>query len=156
MMERWRGLRKLRGEERYLALEATAALTATWAGLRLLGYRNWKNLLEWFLSPQRLGSDLTDLPLRASARQLAGLQERVARNFIFTVNCLDRSLTLWWRLRRRNYPAELRVGARKEAGRFEAHAWVELDGEALNDEGWAHRHFTPFEGSLSSMETQVD
>ena len=40
---------------------------------------------------------------------------------------------LWWLLRRRGIAAELRIGARKEFERFEAHAWVEVDSAVLND-----------------------
>jgi hypothetical protein len=46
------------------------------------------------------------------------------------------------------------MGARSEAGRFEAHAWVELGGAVINDSGDAHLHFAPFDGPIISMETQ--
>jgi hypothetical protein len=52
---------------------------------------------------------------------------------LFHPTCLHRSLTLWWLLRRQGVASELRIGVRKEQGRFEAHAWVERAGVALND-----------------------
>ena len=55
---------------------------------------------------------------------------------------------LWWLAARRGIPAELRIGARKQAGRFEAHAWVEMGNVVLNDSGEAHLHFAPFDGSI--------
>jgi hypothetical protein len=51
--------------------------------------------------------------------------------------------------------ADLRIGARKEANRFEAHAWVELNGTVLDGGETEHLHFVPFEQSKSSMETQT-
>jgi hypothetical protein len=79
-----------------------------------------------------------------------------ARNLFFSTNCLEKSLVLWWLLRRRGIAAELRIGARKELGRFEAHAWVEMDSQVMNDAGEEHRHFVPFEGPITVLETQTD
>ena len=60
-------------------------------------------------------------------------------------NCLPRSLTLWWLMRRRSIPGELRIGVRQEAGQLEAHAWVELDGLAIDDDdNDIHHRFDPF------------
>ena len=63
---------------------------------------------------------------------------------------------LWWLLRRRGIAAELRIGARKEVERFEAHAWVEVDSAVLNDASEEHRHFVPFEGPISPLEARTD
>ena len=43
----------------------------------------------------------------------------------------------------------------KEQGRFEAHAWVELEGTVLNNALEQHRHFAPFDRSVMSMETET-
>jgi len=64
-------------------------------------------------------------------------------------------LALWWLLRRHGVSAELRLGARKQSNRFEAHAWVELDGAILNDSAAGDVHFVPFEGPVSSLEAQA-
>lgn len=136
-----------------VALEAALALVATKAGLRLAGFRRWKALLV-FLTPQTPNSTL--LPDAAgieTARDIARIQDAVCRHLIFHASCLEQSLVLWWALSRRGIPAELRIGARKEAGRFEAHAWVEAGSSVLNDFGEAHLHFAPFDGSIISMET---
>lgn len=66
-------------------------------------------------------------------------------------SCLAKSLTLWWLLRRQNLSADLRIGIRKENEKFEAHAWVEHDGAALNEPEEHHRHFTAFDEALSSL-----
>lgn len=45
--------------------------------------------------------------------------------------CLQRSLTLLWMLWRRGLPAELVIGIRRFP--FESHAWVEFQGQVVND-----------------------
>jgi Transglutaminase-like superfamily len=79
-----------------------------------------------------------------------------ARNFLFDTNCLEQSLMLWWLLRRRGIAAELRIGARKEFERFEAHAWVEVNSAVLNDASAEHQHFVPFDGSITPLEARTD
>lgn len=69
--------------------------------------------------------------------------------------CLERSLALWWLLGRRGILCELRIGARKLEGKFEAHAWLECDGVALNEPQQEHRHYAVFDAGfpLQSSET---
>lgn len=154
-METWRGFWRLSGYARGLVLEAAAALLATWLGLRLAGFRRWKAVLAWLAPDMPDVGGASDPALVESARKIARLQQAAARHLFFRANCLEQSLALWWLLRRRGIAAELRVGARKDAGRFEAHAWVELDGAILNDTGEEHLHFVPFDGPLAAPETQA-
>jgi len=136
-------------------LEAAATLLATWLGLRLVGFTRWKSALTWLA----LSANATT-QLRAASKQradaIARMSAAAARNLFFATNCLEKSLVLWWLLRRRGIAAELRIGARKELERFEAHAWVELDSRVLNDAGEEHRHFVPFEGPITPVETQTN
>jgi len=60
-------------------------------------------------------------------------------------SCLEESLTLWWLLAKHGIFSELRIGVRKDAQSFEAHAWVERDGFALNEPEARHAHYAPFE-----------
>jgi hypothetical protein len=154
-METWRGFWRLRGYSRGVALEAAAAIAATWVGIRVAGFRRWKAALAR-LAPRGTGSfDAKDAALMERARGIARIHEATSRHLSSHANCLEQSLVLWWLLVRRGIPAELRIGARKEAGRFEAHAWVELGGVVLNNAGEEHLHFAPFDGSIASMETQT-
>ncbi len=142
------------GHSRGVAMEAAAALAATWAGLRLLGFRRWKTALIRFTSHPAVVDGPRHAARIETAREIARILEATSRHLIFHASCLEQSLVLWWLLARRGIPADLRIGARKEAGRFEAHAWVELGSMTLNDSGEAHLHFAPFDGSIVSMETQ--
>jgi hypothetical protein len=150
-MRIWRAFRRLDRGDRRLAIETAAALAATRIGLRVAGLRRWKvalvRMAPW-LAPA--GSQQPEI---AVAQRVARIQEAVSRHLTWHASCLERSLVLWWQLERRGIAAEVRIGARKEAGRFEAHAWVELGNVVLNDSGEAHLHFAPFDGSVLSMET---
>jgi len=157
MMQRWHSFWQLSGYERGIALEAAGGLLATWMGLRLAGFRRWKYLLGW-LAPSSNATTARppDASQREAAQAIARIAAAVARNFFFATNCLEQSLVLWWLLRRRGIPAELRIGARKEFERFEAHAWVEADSTVLNDTSAEHQHFVPFDGPITPLEARTD
>jgi transglutaminase superfamily protein len=153
-MKTWRGFWRLSTRSRGVALQAAAALVATCVGLRLVGLPRWKSVLVW-LTPRKATPIGALAPAQIeTARGVARIQDAVSRHLIFHASCLEQSLVLWWLLGRRGIPAELRIGARKDAGLFEAHAWVELGTVVLNGSGEAHLHFAPFDGSIISMETQ--
>jgi len=58
--------------------------------------------------------------------------------------CLEQSLALWWLLGRQGIASSVRIGTRKSEEKFEAHAWVECDGAALNEPEEAHKHYAAF------------
>ena len=151
--ETWHRFWRLSGFERRVALEAAAALVATWAGLRLVGFRRWRATLAWF-APSAAAC-ITEQDSTDAAHVIARVEKSAANHLFFRVNCLEQSLTLWWLLHRRGIAAELRIGARKDAGRFEAHAWVKSSGVVLNDAGESHLHFVPFDGPVGAVETQT-
>lgn len=59
--------------------------------------------------------------------------------------CLQKSLVLWGLLRHQGIECELRIGVRREASNFEAHAWVECEGFVLNDAGDVRDRFATFD-----------
>jgi hypothetical protein len=154
-MEAWRGFLRLPACERRIVLAAAAGLAATWLGLRLAGFRRWQQALKWLAPVRAAHPDETGAEVAERAKEIARLEAAAARNFPWRTNCLEESLVLEWLLRRRGIPATLRIGGRKDAERFEAHAWVDLDGENLSDTDAGHIHFVPFEGSVASLETQT-
>lgn len=84
-------------------------------------------------------------------RRSAGIVDSAARNgfcHFFPANCLTRSLTLWWLLRRQGIVSDLRIGVRKTDGEFQAHAWLEHQGQALNDAEDVGASYSPFEKTL--------
>jgi len=155
-MGTWQRFWRLSGFERDIALEAAACLPATWVGLRVAGFRRWKSLLEWLAPRIEANAAASNVSLEETARQIARMEAAAARNLFFGTNCLEQSLVLWWLLRIRGIAAELRFGARKEANRFEAHAWVEFHGTILNGAGEENIDFAPFEKKATSMGTQTN
>jgi Transglutaminase-like superfamily len=150
-MRTWAAFRRLDRADRRLAAGTAASLAATRIGLRLAGLPRWKGVLLR-LAPRQAWTG-SEEARTAVAQRIARIQEAVSRHLIWHASCLEQSLVLWWQLRRRGIAAEMRIGARKQAGRFEAHAWVELGNVILNDSAEAHKHFAPFDGSILSLET---
>jgi hypothetical protein len=140
------------GYERGHVLEAASGLLITRAGLLVAGFRRWKTAVEW-LTPVTLSDGAAEQLRIDFARALERRVSAAARHLPLVTNCLDQSMTLWWMLRRRGIAGELRIGARKEETRFEAHAWVEL-GAAFLDTSGGGRDFTRFGPALIATETQ--
>jgi hypothetical protein len=155
MMQRFRRFRRLSGFERGIVLEAVIALPIAWLAVRLLGFRICRAAFE---QPARaaLNSKALEAGTLDMARRIAHLEAVTAANLFFRTSCLEQSLVLCRMLRRQGMNAALRIGARKEEDRFEAHAWVEMEGNVVDGGGAEHLHFMPFEHSEYSMETQTN
>jgi Transglutaminase-like superfamily len=156
MMQRFRRFRRLSGFERAVVLEAVITLPVVWLAVRLLGFRICRAAFE---EPARAArnSRFLETDTLNIAKRIARLEVVTAANLFFRTSCLEQSLVLCRLLRRRGVNATLRIGARKEADRFEAHAWVEMAGNVVDGGGGTeHLHFRPFERSESSMETQTN
>jgi hypothetical protein len=151
-MGTWRTFSRLTRAERLVALEAAFGLTATWIALRTVGFRRWRRVLESLAIRKKTGAPRTEISIREVAN-VVRMEEAAARNLFFHTNCLEQSLVLWWLLQKRGVAADLLIGARKDANRFEAHAWVEFAGAALNSTGEGHLHFVPFEEQITWMGT---
>jgi hypothetical protein len=157
MMQRWRRFRRLSGFERGIVLEAAAGLLISWLAVRLLGFRLCRSVFEKQLAARNSwNSKSGEADVLGVARRIAHLEAVTATNLFFRISCLELSLVLCGMLRQRGMNADLRIGARKEANRFEAHAWVELDGTVIDGGAAEHLHFVPFEHSESSMGTQTN
>lgn len=75
----------------------------------------------------------------ADAERLAELASIAGRRGAIAASCLRQSLVVWWWLRRRGLPAQLRIGTLGSGASFTAHAWVELEGVALAQPDLQHR-----------------
>jgi Transglutaminase-like superfamily len=67
--------------------------------------------------------------IRAARRSLA----MVRRATGMAGTCLSRSFALWTLLRRRGVETELQIGYRKRGDQFEGHAWLEYQGDPINE-----------------------
>lgn len=135
-------------EDRVLFLKLWSLLPLVAASLRLIDYpRTLRLLSRW--SPA--ASPQVDLPADAMSYALRlGRLARIAGRYVPTNgSCLRQSLLVWWLLRRKGMPVELRIGVRTQEG-FAAHAWVEVDGQPVNDATDVAERFAPFDSSLST------
>ena len=73
-----------------------------------------------------------------------------AKHGIGNPSCLEESLVLLHLLETQGIAAQLRIGVKKNIPKFEAHAWVECNGVALNEGESLHDHYAPFEAELSA------
>jgi hypothetical protein len=84
-----------------------------------------------------------------SLQSIARMVRVAAEHGPFRAKCLEQSLVLRWLLLRRGFDARILFGARKEDEQMQAHAWVEVDGVALNEDGGVYRGFSPLDEILA-------
>ena len=151
----WEQLRRFSALERPAQnafLRALALLPLVTLSLRWRGFRATQSSLNLLLSIARSESSADiDSNDTAIATRMVNAADR---HGLVHPSCLAKSLTLWWLLARQRIPAQLRIGIRKEAEEFEAHAWVECDGAALNEPDEHHKHYAAFDAALASLPTE--
>ena len=136
-LRRWRALSW--SDRSRLILMMLLGLPAMSASLRLFGYVRTRQWLErGSESAARREPSATDL---VAAEDLGSLAAIAGRNGPISATCLRQSLLIYWLLRRRGLQPELKLGARKQAGQFHAHAWVVLAGRPLAQELLEHQAF---------------
>jgi len=86
----------------------------------------------------------------AGAALTARMVRAAVHHGVGSPSCLEESLALWWLLGRQGLASQLRIGIRKESAKFEAHAWVEFEGAALNEPEARHHHYAAFERDISA------
>ena len=128
-----------------LFLRAVVLLPLVALSLRWRGFRETQAALERFLSKANPGPDAA-LASKVAA-VTAHMVNAADRHGLVHPSCLAKSLTLWWLLGRQGIPSHLRIGIKKERETFEAHAWVEREGTALNEPEEHHHHYAAFDAS---------
>lgn len=112
--------------------------------LRIRGYNKTRQWLQMRLERQAIQN--LESPEISVCLEMTCRMVRAAEHYsLVRVTCLEESMVLWYLLQSQGIPATLRIGVRKPAGTFEAHAWVERDGVALNQTDEQHRHYQPFD-----------
>ena len=159
MWERLQRFSSLDPEARGIFLRAAVLLPVISVSLKIRGFRATQEFLLRFLPhPQRISQGSSDRLLAdiERTRLTVRMVNAAVRHAWRSPTCLEKSLALWWLLGRQDIASELRIGARKVQDEFEAHAWVERQGVAVNDPEHLHRHYAPFDDAVSSipLETQ--
>ncbi|MCP4200742.1 MAG: lasso peptide biosynthesis B2 protein [bacterium] len=142
-MSRWRKFRALNWSDRSFLLYAVVGLPVAGLILRLAGF---ERSIAWLRrSSPRAGKSASSKQLRDWAQRRAFLISAAARSGPYRATCLPRSFLLWWITRRRGLEPELKIGVRRDRGALLAHAWIELDGEVLNDRAEVVRSYSSFD-----------
>ena len=142
----WRSFRQQSWRDRWTLAQAYALLPASSLALWALGYRRCHAMLAR-LAPRPRVPVAPEQQLALAART-ARLVRAANRRSVRPAACLSRSLTLWWLLRRRGIESQLRLGVRKGEQGFQAHAWVELAGQVVNDSADVVQQYAPFAGTI--------
>ena len=133
-------------EQRFVVIGTLALLPLVRISLRARGFRWTTTVLTRHSDRAAIAADVD------RARRDAEAVAVVAGRSVVGARCLDRSLVLWFLLRRRGIDADLVIGAdRPEAGRLPAHAWVEVAGEPVNDAPDVRERFGSFDLRLPRL-----
>lgn len=130
-----------------MLVQAFLALPLIALGLRLLGLRRLQSLL--FHWPLKKYEAIPEEKISTVAQAQARAVQVAARHGLYRPTCLRQSLALWWLLRCQGIEANLRIGVKSIDNGLEAHAWVELQGQPLNDALDVHQHFSPFSQTIT-------
>jgi hypothetical protein len=148
----WEKLRRFNALERpaqKLFLRALALLPLVSLSLKLRGLQATQAALQKILPKPLPEQNPGDEKERAALT--AHMVNAADRHGLIHPSCLAKSLTLRWLLARQGITSHLRIGIRKELESFEAHAWVEREGAALNEPEEHHHHYAAFDAAFSSM-----
>jgi hypothetical protein len=113
---------------------------------RGLRRRGLKDTLRWVERSGLAGGRRADGTL-AEVRAVAAAVNASSRYGLFRGACLQRSLVLSYLLHRRGTPHELVIGADLNEKGFNAHAWVECEGQVINDEPDVRERFGVLEAN---------
>ncbi|MBD2112402.1 MULTISPECIES: lasso peptide biosynthesis B2 protein [Cyanophyceae] len=127
--------------DRWVVAQSLVLLPAIALSLALVGLPTTQKYLARLSSRAKATSEM---PI-VEAMRLARSVNRAADNSPLWGNCLKRSLTLWFLLRRQGVASDLCIGVQLQQSQFKAHAWVKYGGHVINDHPAIHQQFAAFE-----------
>lgn len=130
-------------QDRNLLVRAWLLLHLVRIGFRIVGFQRIRQLLvrKTVDVPDR--DEVSNLE---AARRAAVLVAVAAKYSIGSPNCLARSLTSAVVLSNMNISSELRLGVKKSPNTPVFHAWVEVDGQVINDDPEVASEYIAFAG----------
>lgn len=127
-MKRLRKFLNFTASNRYLLLNAVLILGAIRLGMWLLSFKILQQILAR-LSQAKFAPQILE---QSSIEKIVWAVNVASSYTPGQVKCLARALTTQVLLNRCGYSPELRIGVAKgDKGKFEAHAWVENQGEIV-------------------------
>jgi len=123
-------MEKMRKYSRYdwVWLELFVSNVIIIVALRLCSFQQVISGLGWLATSN--APELLQEPDAHIAR--ARYRTRQVKHSLIPGTCLTRSLALYWLLRRYGIHCSIRIGIQQDQPQFAAHAWVEVNGIALN------------------------
>jgi len=156
MWERLQRFKALDSQARAIFLRAAVLLPVISLSLRIRGFRATQHSLQNFSlfskAERSVLENVTDGEHFALAVRMVNSAARYGWG---SPTCLEKSLALWWLLRRQGITSSIRIGARTTEGKLEAHAWVECEGAALNEPGGEHRHYATFDATFPLQSPEI-
>jgi hypothetical protein len=151
MWEQFQRYRALDPNARRLFRSAALLLPMIRASLRFRGYKKTQQWLQSRLAQQRAAFAGPASPVSQPDQSLSitcRMVHSAAHYGPIRPTCLEESLALWYFLNDQGILSQLRIGVRKTDGKFEAHAWVEYQGQTLNQSDEVHKHYAAFDSDL--------
>jgi len=121
----------------------------------------WWTLLGCYLALRRMSFETLATPVNSTPDEAPGLPDQVipaertgrllglaSRLHLLPMTCLVRALALRRMLERRGIPARLQIGAGKTLNGIQAHAWVEVQGQAIGEPGDIPTRFATFKSVM--------
>ena len=134
-MDLWKSLKRKALLARQLSLgdwlllaQAWWVLLGFWLALRWASYERLHELASSNPDVMIVASSSLD-----SAERLYRLVGMASNLHFLPMTCLVKATTLCWMLSIRGIPAQLRIGANKDASGIRAHAWVEIQGRIIGE-----------------------
>jgi hypothetical protein len=148
MWERLQRFRALERPAQKLFLRGAVLLPVVSLNLKMRGFRSTQAMLE--ASLKRRGTRQHAAEKTESTALTVRMVHAAVREGVGHPSCLEESLVLWYLLGRQGIESALRIGIRKDDGKFGAHAWVERDGIALNQPDAQHQHYAAFDAEFTA------
>ena len=137
--ETWNSLSK---SDRGLLMSGFCLLPIVAASLKTIGLQRTQS---WLVGNAPAPMLPVTAQTRANVRRAAQMVATAYRLHPVPSSCLPRTVVLWSLLQRRGIGADVRIGVRYNTqGQFESHAWLEWNGEVLNDAANVASQFLPF------------
>lgn len=149
----WKAFQRYRAldpQARNLFWRVVLLLPWTAISLRLRGFNATRAALQKHL-PAAPAPPIENRPAVQVVESTCRMVKAGAHYGITRPTCLGESVTLWYLLQKQGVAAVLRIGVRKVAEKFEAHAWVEYADVALNQEEEPHQHYAAFDSGFSDL-----
>ena len=149
----WQKWKRLSSAEKRVLLQAIFLIRFVSLGLHLMSMKRIHAMLGRLFGNR--GPVKRDGKPVLSADQIARLVRIAASRGPAQPTCLPRAMVLWALLRRHGIDAGIRFGVRKIDNEIEAHAWVEVGEQLIEDAGDAEDSFSPFESALTSQQAKT-